>query len=62
MASSMRVAATAGFQLAWNCNKLTEKTVFNVALGSSVSIRFRSCENRFVTTPVSVLVKKDSGA
>jgi hypothetical protein len=61
MPSSMRVAATAG-QLACNCSKLTEKTVFNVAFGSSVSIRFRSCENRFVTTPVSVLVKKDSGA
>lgn len=36
--------------------------MFSVAVGNSVSIRFRSCENRFVTTPVSVLVKKDSGA
>lgn len=58
----MRVAATAEFQLVCNRNKLTEKIVFIVAFGSSVSIRFRSCENRFVTTPVSVLVKKDNGA
>jgi len=40
----------------------TQNSVFNRAFGSSVSIRFKSCENRFVTTPVSVLVKKARGA
>lgn len=36
--------------------------VLSVASDSSVSIKFRSCENRFVTIPVSVLVKNRSGA
>lgn len=33
-----------------------------MASGSSVSIRFKSCENKFVVTPMSVSVKKRSGA
>lgn len=36
--------------------------MFSVALGNSVSMRFRSCENKLVTTPVSVVLKKRSGA
>ena len=36
--------------------------MFRKAFGSSVSTRFRSCEKRFVTTPVSVATKKDKGA
>lgn len=40
----------------------TENRVLTVASGSSVSMRFKSCENRFVVTPMSVSVKKRSGA
>lgn len=40
----------------------TEKSVLTVASGSSVSMRFKSCENKFVVTPISVLVEKLSGA
>lgn len=45
-----------------NGEGLTQKRVFSSAFGSSVSMRFKSCENRFVTTPLSVAVKKLSGA
>ena len=45
-----------------NYNKLTLNIVFDSPFGSSVSIRFKSCENRLVTIPVSVAVKKRSGA
>jgi hypothetical protein len=43
-------------------DKLTENRKFSSAFGNSVSTRLRSCENKFVTTPVSVLVKKLKGA
>jgi hypothetical protein len=43
-------------------SRLTQKRVLRVDSGSSVSIKFKSWENRFVITPVSVVVKKCNGA